>query len=698
MPMHNGNYAAPVWVNGKAPNIGATELEAISETLRDTQVLSGSGAAGAQTAGRVGQLYRDTGSIPNVLYRCIGNDGGAYRWQRYGTLPVQSAADVYSASQTYEEGEYCVHDGELYRAISAITTPEAWNGDHWERAYLGDGLAGHKNDRENPHQVTAVAVGLGNVKNVRQYSRSNPPTKVGKTTLTAEGWTGSTSPYVQTFSVDGVDTTGGSVVDIQVTPEQAAELIGDGAKGVLGVENSGGTLTAISVGGKPETDMTVQCSVKETDNAFLRFVNSGSGSFSMETNNNQKNWDGVLEYKTSDNDWTVWNGGRIVSGDGGYIYMRGTGNTYISGSSSTTRRFGFGGQVYCIGNIEYLLDYQTVLNGGHPVMADRCFAYLFSTPSLLSAPELPATQMAPYCYDHMFNGCAYLAAAPTLPTMTAAADYCFSYMFAGCSSLTSSPAVRVDQMAQYCCQRMFYGCTGLVSAGAIITNATATSCFSEMYAACTSLTSVPPIPAAEMKNSCCATMFSGCTSLVTAPALPATTLRQGCYQNMFSGCTSLVNPPTLPATTVPSSAYRYMFSGCTSLVTAPALPATTIQNYGCVHMFDGCTSLVNPPSLPATSATACYTAMFSGCTSLATLSRIQATYLTSDIAKEMYLNCPLIKMSATQTGEYVNSYRLTHTGGGTGANYASNMFQGTGGTFTGTPNINVTYYTSNPVV
>ena len=174
-----------------------------------------------------------------------------------------------------------------------------------------------------------------------------------------------------------------------------------------------------------------------------------------------------------------------------------------------------------------------------------------------------------------------------------------------------------------------------------------------------------------MRNQCYKKMFSKCTSLTQAPALPATTLTDNCYENMFSGCTGLTQAPELPATTLTSYCYLGMFSGCTSLIQAPALPATTLAG-GCYkYMFGGCTSLTQAPALPATTlAGSCYYGMFSGCTGL--------------------------KLSSTRTDEYTQEYRIPSSGNGVTANAAlENMFTNTGGTFTGTPSINTTYYLSS---
>ena len=123
------------------------------------------------------------------------------------------------------------------------------------------------------------------------------------------------------------------------------------------------------------------------------------------------------------------------------------------------------------------------------------------------------------------------------------------------------------------------------------------------------------------------------------------TMADYCYRGMFNGCTALTQAPALPATTLATGCYYAMFQNCTGLTRAPALPATTL-------------------------AVNCYNSMFFGCTSL--------------------------KLSATQTGEYTVAYRIPTTGTGTTATNALNyMFFITGGTFTGTPEINKTYYLSN---
>ena len=62
----------------------------------------------------------------------------------------------------------------------------------------------------------------------------------------------------------------------------------------------------------------------------------------------------------------------------------------------------------------------------------------------------------------------------------------------------------------------------------------------------------------------------------------------------------------------------------------------------------------------------------------------------------MFSGCTSLKLSSTKTDEYIQEYRIPSSGNGTIAGGAlANMFINTGGTFTGTPSINKTYYLSS---
>lgn len=279
----------------------------------------------------------------------------------------------------------------------------------------------------------------------------------------------------------------------------------------------------------------------------------------------QANWNNTVEYSTDGETWTEWFG-EEVSSVAGKVMFRGVGNTYFKS------RFVLNGSaIHCDGNVEALIDHETVEAGQHPVLG----------------------------------------------------DHAFSQMFGSCSALVSAPSIPCPTMTAYCCSGMFSGCTSLVTP--------------------------PGLPSIDLDLSCYSMMFSGCTALETAPDLPATTIYKLCYHAMFEGCTSLIKPPKISATVVTEQSCEAMFYNCTSLNTLPELPALTLQPR-------------------------CYGAMF--------------------------YNCSSIKLSTTQDSTYQYPYRIPTTGIGTDTSGTGrpSMFQGTGGTFTGTPQLNTTYYTNHEPV
>ena len=253
-------------------------------------------------------------------------------------------------------------------------------------------------------------------------------------------------------------------------------------------------------------------------------------------------------------------------------------------------------------------------------------------------------------------------------------------------------------MGAFCYTFMFYGCIALTTAPELPATTLANSCYYGMFNNCTSLTTAPALPATTLANQCYVYMFYNCTSLIQAPALPATTLAERCYKQMFQGCTSLTQAPALPATTLKSFCYQSMFYNCTSLTQAPALPATTLADYCYQSMFYNCTSLIQAPALPATTlAYYCYGSMFYGCTSLTWAPALTATTLPNCCYKQMFQGCINIKLSSTKTEGYTQEYRIPmlETNGTGTSNDLDWMFYRTGGTFTGTPKINTTYYLSS---
>ena len=152
---------------------------------------------------------------------------------------------------------------------------------------------------------------------------------------------------------------------------------------------------------------------------------------------------------------------------------------------------------------------------------------------------LPATTLANYCYDSMFQGCTSLTTAPELPATTLAND-CYNSMFSGCTSLTTAPELLATRLAERCYEYMFQGCTSLTKAPSVLPAITlAFKCYSEMFKSCTSLTTTPELKATTLATSCYYGMFEDCILLTTAPELKATKLSMNCYYNMFKGCGKL---------------------------------------------------------------------------------------------------------------------------------------------------------------
>lgn len=143
----------------------------------------------------------------------------------------------------------------------------------------------------------------------------------------------------------------------------------------------------------------------------------------------EERWDGVIEYSLDRLKWQKWDGKKITSKNN-VIYMRGYGNTVITGyGKEISWCFEGAAALICRGNIEVLLDYRLVCRGKHPKMKAYCYRSMFYNCKLLEeAPELPATELAESCYSSMFYGCTSLEKAPELPA-TKLREYRCSDMF-----------------------------------------------------------------------------------------------------------------------------------------------------------------------------------------------------------------------------------------------------------------------------
>ena len=139
------------------------------------------------------------------------------------------------------------------------------------------------------------------------------------------------------------------------TAEQLASLKGE--KGDAGPQGPKG-----EQGPKGDPGDTGPLPFKPEGNSYLTF--SSPNSFTLAVNDATKHWDGTLEYFASNKTWTVWDGTTTLSSvdnDGEYVlYLRGIGNTVITGNNIDFRWVLTGNNIKCIGNIENLLGYTTV--------------------------------------------------------------------------------------------------------------------------------------------------------------------------------------------------------------------------------------------------------------------------------------------------------------------------------------------------
>ena len=273
---------------------------------------------------------------------------------------------------------------------------------------------------------------------------------------------------------------------------------------------------------------------------YVTFTAAGDQTFKMTTEGDY-NID-KLEYSLDGNKWSAVEKNKEVEFGGakGSLFLRGKNSNGTASSVYNYSNITFTHshvKVACTGDIRTLLDweyYKTVdtQNARFCNLFDHCIA-------LTSAPELPAENLANYCYKSMFYGCSSLKTAPKLPAKTMASE-CYTHMFNGCSSLKKAPELPAETLADGCYSSMFQDCYALESAPASLpAKKMASQCYSWMFNGCSSLKKAPELPATELARNCYGGMFFNCENLTTAPVLSATALVDYCYDQMFNGCTKL---------------------------------------------------------------------------------------------------------------------------------------------------------------
>ena len=265
----------------------------------------------------------------------------------------------------------------------------------------------------------------------------------------------STAPFLSLEVKDGESTT-----TEKYTTTPTTFVAGKSYTYQLTVGKNKISVSGITVADWDNTGIITEGSKAEQIIPYITFKANEEQKFKMTTLNYTITG---LQYSVNNGKWenVVVDKEVTFGGTNGDLRLRGTNiNGTASGWSkySTITFTDKNVKVACTGDIRTLLDWR---NYNTVDTQNARFCYLFNGCSVLtSAPELPATTLAIYCYYAMFCGCTNLTSAPELKATTLA-NSCYYCMFMGCTSLTSAPELKATTLANSCYANMFYGCTKL---------------------------------------------------------------------------------------------------------------------------------------------------------------------------------------------------------------------------------------------
>lgn len=174
-----------------------------------------------------------------------------------------------------------------------------------------------------------------------------------------------------------------------------------------------------------------------------------------------------LEYSVNFGEWKEWTASTSYVEFGGSrnLRLRGTNKYGTAESSSKYATFSIGGdygeeRVQCTGDIRTLLDYTNYKNVD---TGNARFCRLFyNCKKLTTAPKLPATKLADYCYTYMFGYCVKLEKAPDLPAKDLPQG-CYYNMFYECKELVTGPKISATKMSKLSCLWILVNCPKLSS-------------------------------------------------------------------------------------------------------------------------------------------------------------------------------------------------------------------------------------------
>lgn len=173
-------------------------------------------------------------------------------------------------------------------------------------------------------------------------------------------------------------------------------------------------------------------------------------------------------------EYTSTNEGTTIAtlNTGDKVLVKGTNETYAN-STSNYNRFLSNNSFITYGNIMSIISGDSFENAD-TLTGTYTFIGLFKEATGLTSAEnliLPATTLATYCYQYMFNGCTSLTTAPELPATTLV-NSCYRQMFQGCRSLNYIKCLAIDISANRC---TYNWVTGVSSTGTFVKSASMNS-------------------------------------------------------------------------------------------------------------------------------------------------------------------------------------------------------------------------------
>ena len=215
-----------------------------------------------------------------------------------------------------------------------------------------------------------------------------------------------------------------------------------------------------------------------------------------------------LQFSYDDQNWEDWTEAKTIHA-GEKLYVRGLDDYVLNNTASPWNAFftisqGF---VECHGNIMSLCNNSNIIKG-------MSFCSLFYGATYLkTAPYIIADEVKTDGCSFMFEKCSNLKSIDKIDVKKVGIQG-FSGMFIDCSSLVNIPSILpATELAPYCYFKMFEGCTSLTKAPELPATTLKLFCYQDMFRGCSSLVRAPYLPASQLVNGCYASMFMYCSKL-----------------------------------------------------------------------------------------------------------------------------------------------------------------------------------------